>query len=69
MLTDDTPELAEIFSEEMPVPTFTDPADLRAKVLYYLNAEQERREIAARMYGQIRHYDTYADRMRQLVLQ
>lgn len=69
MLTDDTPELAEIFGEEMPVPTFTDPADLRTKVLYYLNAGRERREIAARMYEQIRRYDTYADRMRQLVSQ
>lgn len=67
MLTDETSELGEIFGEEMPLPTFTDPADLRAKVLYYLNTETERREIAERMYQHIKHYDTYADRMRQLV--
>ena len=67
ILTDNAPELREIFGSDLKVPVFTDPADLRAKLIYYLKAEEECRTIASSMYAHIQRYDTYADRMRQLV--
>lgn len=68
MLTDEAQELRQLFGEEMQIPTFTDPADLRAKVIYYLDSDQERRQIASRVHAHALQTDTYADRMRQIVM-
>lgn len=67
MLTDNAPEVREIFGEDLSVPVFTDATDFREKILYFLSAEPERQTIAAAMHAHIKRYDTYADRMRQLV--
>lgn len=66
MLTDDSPELEQVFGKDMNIPVFTDPSDFRSKVIHFLNADQARNEIASRMYSHIQHYSTYADRMRLL---
>jgi len=66
MLTDDSPELEQVFGKDMNIPVFTDPSDFRSKVIYFLNADQMRNEIASRMHAHIQQYSTYADRMRLL---
>lgn len=66
MLTDETPELADIFGHEIPVPTFKDPADLRRQVIRFLDADKERLALANQMYERIQRADTYADRMRTI---
>lgn len=66
MLTDETPELADIFGDQISVPTFKDPADLRRKVMHFLDADEERRALANQMHEHILRSDTYADRMRTI---
>ena len=67
LLNDESAELRQVFEGEATIPAFTDPADLRAKVIHFLAAEDERKHLAARMYARIQAFDTYAERMRQLV--
>lgn len=66
MLTDETPELADIFGNQISVPTFKDPADLRRQVMHFLDADEERQALANRMHEHILRSDTYADRMRTI---
>jgi len=67
MLTDETPELIDIFGNQISVPTFKDPADLRRQVMHFLDADEERHALANQMYERILRSDTYADRMRTIV--
>lgn len=66
MLTDETPELADVFGHEISVPTFKDPADLRRQAKHFLDADEERQVMANQMHEYILHSDTYADRMRTI---
>lgn len=66
MLTDETPELTDIFGDQISVPTFKDPADLRRQVMHFLDADEERRALANQMHEHILRSDTYADRMRTI---
>lgn len=56
LLTDYRPELVDILGGRWPAYTFTDAADLEAKMRYYLAHEDERRELVeygrARVQGQ-----------------
>ncbi|MHB1619766.1 MAG: CgeB family protein [Sulfuricella sp.] len=66
MLTDEAPELTDIFGNQISVPTFKYPADLRRQVKHFLDADEERRALANRMHEHILRTDTYADRMRTI---
>lgn len=66
MLTDETPELADIFGDRISVPTFKDTADLRRLAMHFLDADEERQALASQMHEHIRRTDTYADRMRAI---
>lgn len=66
MLTDAAPELSDIFGDQITVPTFKDPTDLRRQVMHFLDADEERQALANRMHEHILRSDTYADRMRTI---
>jgi spore maturation protein CgeB len=67
LLTDYSEELAQHFKIEFEVDAFSKPEELRKKIIYYLNHEQERMEIANAGYQKILRLGSYADKMRNLL--
>lgn len=65
-LCDGRRDLARFFTEQEVV-TFDSPEDLRAKVLYYLAHEDERRELARRARERALREHTYQHRVRQVL--
>lgn len=67
MLTDETPEFHQIYSNQLKELTFTNPEDLRKKVLIYLKDIERRESLRKKLYGECMQLPTYADRMQELI--
>ena len=64
-LSDDRPELGEVFGDT--VPTYTDADDLIDKIAYYLEHEDERREMTDAAYERVKPC-SFENRAREILL-
>lgn len=67
VLTDYCDEIAELFTPGEEIETFKGSAELREKVLYYLNNEQARQRIAERGHQKFLSHFTWEHRMRDML--
>lgn len=61
------PDLNRLFQVGEEIATFTDVSDLRSKLRYFLEHEQERNDMARGMQELVHAHHTYAQRARRIV--
>ena len=67
LLTNYQPELELYFDIGKDLVVFEDVAELEHKVSYYLEHDEERREIAERGYQKVKKYHSYKQRIQQMM--
>ena len=66
-LIDERSLLSDLFEPGKEIVTFSDTADLRDKIRFYLDHPQERQAIAQRAYERVMKEHTYQHRMQQML--